>query len=837
MTTIDIDTIINHPNFDRQVQLEEEMRGMGIERFRTNLEKNKEHRQETKGRSVQRLVSHAHDKMVEAIEGFIAESNSGKAGRKHVALKFIKMADDVEMVAHLTIRSLLDGVSQRASLAAAASAISGLIEDEINSRRFKAAMPAAYKKFHERAKEENLARRRRSHLLFPAQLLGVELEEWSHRDRVLLGTKLIELFVQATGLVQMHMVPSEKGTVYVVEATEETLKWIEEENRRIEWMAPVYMPTVIPPKPWTDVSGGGYWTRHIRSLRLVKTHNPSYLEELSGREMPEVYGAVNALQETAWRINERVLDVMEHFWNSGADVGDLPCAMDMPMPPKPVWMMGERRVPKEEMTPEMETELREWKARAADIHAFNGRMKGRRLHLLRMLWVAKKFRAEEEIYFPHQLDWRGRAYPVPLYLHPQGNDLQRGLLTFANAVPITDVEDARWLAIHGAGLWGVDKVSMAERAQWIEDHSDQIIACANDPYENRFWLDADKPWSALAFCFEWADFQREGFGFMSSLPIQMDGTCNGLQNFSAMLLDEVGGAAVNLVPGEKPSDIYQIVADVVNRRIAKDVAEGNELAIAWLGHVTRKVTKRPVMTLAYGARQYGFVKQIEEDTVKPWRQESASTYPFIKSGEDGQLKDFGGDACLYLGKLIWESVGEVVIAARAAMDWLQTAARVAAKDGLPVMWTTPTGFLVMQAYRVPAVKMLDTTFEKVRIQPTYQVGEGKIDSRRQASGISPNWVHSLDASHLMKTINRAYKEGIRSFSMIHDSYGTHAGNAWALARFLREEFVQMYAQVDVLARFKADLEAQVNDPTAIPELPPKGNLDLNLVLESEFFFA
>lgn len=848
----------HHPKFEKQVALEEEMRGMGIERYRAAVEKNQDNNRETQNRPVKRLVSEVHDKMVEAIETFITESGSGKAGRKHVALKYIQMFDDNEVLAHITIRAILDGVSKQVMLTTCGQIIAQMIEDEINSRRFKTAMPRAYKKFHKKAAEQTLVRRRRSHLLMPAELLGVELEEWDNREKTLFGIRMVELFVAATGLVEVTNIRTTKGSTLMIEPKPETLDWIEKESGRVEWMAPVYMPTIIPPKPWTSVRGGGYWTRFIRNLALVKTFNNGYMDELESREMPEVYGAVNALQETAWQINKPVLEVMEHFWNIKSDIADLPIAEAKDMPDKPVWMQHSY-VDKEDRTPEMEAELAEWKAKAGDIHAHNGRMKGRRLHLLRMLWVAKKFASEDEIYFPHQLDWRGRAYPVPLYLHPQGNDLQRGLLTFASTVPITDEEDARWLAIHGAGLWGVDKVSMDERVEWINSHEEQIIAVAKDPYENRFWADAEKPWSALAFCLEWAAFKAEGYGYQSALPVQMDGTCNGLQNFSAMLMDEVGGRAVNLVPADKPSDIYQIVADVVNKQLEKDLHNDTrpsrkvklddgttkevfgmrigDLASAWFGNVNRKVTKRPVMTLAYGARQFGFVSQIEEDTVKPWRQKSPETYPFMTTDENGQPKDFGNEACQYLGKLVWDSVGEVVIAARNAMDWLQAAARVASKDGLPVNWTTPTGFLVQQAYRVPNVKQIETTFEKVRIKPTIQVGVGKIDSRRQASGISPNWIHSLDASHLMKTINRGSQEGIQSFSMIHDSYGTHAGNAWALAKYLREEFVEMYSQADVLAIFKDDLSSQVSDPELIPPLPPKGNLDLTQVLNSDFFFA
>src|SRR5262249_36113216 len=95
-----------------------------------------------------------------------------------------------------------------------------------------------------------------------------------------------------------------------------------------------------------------------------------------------------------------------------------------------------------------------------------------------------------------------------------------------------------------------------------------------------------------AFCLEWATFKREGFGFISSLPIALDGTCNALQHYAAMLRDEKSGEAVNLtppastgfvIPGfdpdsdeepefqvEPPQDIYQRAADEVAARVRTD---------------------------------------------------------------------------------------------------------------------------------------------------------------------------------------------------------------------------------------------------------------------------
>jgi DNA-directed RNA polymerase len=117
------------------------------------------------------------------------------------------------------------------------------------------------------------------------------------------------------------------------------------------------------------------------------------------------------------------------------------------------------------------------------------------------------------------------------------------------------------------------------------------------------------------------------------------------------------------------------------------------------------------------------------------------------------------------------------------------------------------------------------------------VSSTTIDKARQSSGISPNWVHSMDAAHMQLTVSRCHDMGMRSFSLIHDSYGTHAGNAWAMAQYLREEFVRMYSETDVLAAFREEILERLPEGTTLPPLPPKGSLDLNQVLESPFFFA
>src|SRR3546814_16047649 len=82
------------------------------------------------------------------------------------------------------------------------------------------------------------------------------------------------------------------------------------------------------------------------------------------------------------------------------------------------------------------------------------------------LGVARKFAPEDSVYFPHELDFRGRVYPIPVFgPSPQGSDFQKALTEFADRLPL--VEDGRhWLLITIADMFGVDKAHFADSIEW-----------------------------------------------------------------------------------------------------------------------------------------------------------------------------------------------------------------------------------------------------------------------------------------------------------------------------------------------------------------------------------
>jgi DNA-directed RNA polymerase len=314
--------------------------------------------------------------------------------------------------------------------------------------------------------------------------------------------------------------------------------------------------------------------------------------------------------------------------------------------------------------------------------------------------------------------------------------------------------------------------------------------------------------------------------------VGLDGSCNGLQHLSAVLRDSVGGAAVNLLPASKPQDIYTEVLKKVVAALEKRAEQGEPTAQKWLPLMSRSVVKRPVMTLPYGATQQGFAEQIMEDTLNA--HEKAGTSPFGKNGFE---------ACRYLGAIVWEATGETVIAARAVMDWLQEVAKVVSEASVPLSWVAPTGLRVTQRYKVPKTRVIELLAVGQRI--TMKIAEGqyenKADRKKMVRSIAPNFVHSMDAAHMLRTVDLlldTYGPSIH-LAMVHDSFGCHACDADVMARALRQAFVQMYHEKDWLEAFRDEVASQVGPALAkkLPPVPPRGSLHLSEVINSLYFFA
>ncbi len=155
---------------------------------------------------------------------------------------------------------------------------------------------------------------------------------------------------------------------------------------------------------------------------------------------------------------------------------------------------------------------------------------------------------------------------------------------------------------------------------------------------------------------------------------------------------------------------------------------------------------------------------------------------------------------------------------------------------LHILQVADTGWLVLQQYKETEQKRIKTHINGEVVSLSFpREKEDSVHRRRTGLGSSPNFIHSLDAAALTKTINKASPH-MNDFAMVHDSYGTHSTYMPNLSEILRECFVQMYEENDVLQNLRnhAILTLDTQD---VPEPPAKGSLDISKVLDSQYFFA
>jgi DNA-directed RNA polymerase len=817
---------------DRQRQIEQDSLALGITRYRGDQPlpwqtKSHEHG-ETDLAPGKTLLKEYVQPVADALTEFVDAIASGKAGRRGVAAQYLVHIEPLQ-AAYLALRFAINGASAGLTFAATSRHIGDAIQEHLEMVAMAADHPGLHQKLTRQLARSTSSAHRIGVLRHVREKYDLERMAWSIRERIQIGSKMIELLLATTPLfaLERHSRGRKDAPQYLV-FTPETVEWLEKTHGRCELLSPIHLPMVAKPRKWRTPYSGGYLTNVLKP-RLIRTRNRNYLDELGGVDLTAVMSAVNAVQETPWRISRKILDAVDEEIGRGGAVAGLPRQFDLPLPPLPAGIP--EGVPSNKLTTAQREDLTAWKAKAAKIHAENATNEQERVVLVQKLYVARRFLDEAAIYFPHYLDFRGRVYPMASYLNPQGDDVCRGLLEFADGKQLGE-DGAFWLAVHIAGLWGVDKVSFNDRVAWVREHEEQLLASALDPHtEDAFWRTAEKPWQALAACFDWLGYSLNGNDHVSHLPIAMDGSCSGLQHYSALLLDEVGGAAVNLVPGERPSDIYTMVAE--RAQVLSDGSLGgtdDSMARSWHGKFCRKVAKQPTMTLCYSATKFGMKGQIEN--------------ALHKLDEDGPYLPADVDrykAAIYASEVIWSSLGDVVVAARRAMGWLKKVSDVAVEAGVPIRWTSPIGLPVMQDYQDRVAERLNVYLGGRQIQLELKADTGKLSKRRQASGIAPNFVHSLDAAHLLSTVNLGLANGLAHFAMIHDSFGCHAADTSMLNAVLREAFVAQYSE-PVLERFRDDIVAQleVAKPELvkkIPRLPATGNLDLAAVKDSEFFFA
>ncbi|KAL4885153.1 hypothetical protein BJY04DRAFT_214493 [Aspergillus karnatakaensis] len=596
-----------------------------------------------------------------------------------------------------------------------------------------------------------------------------------------------------------------------------------------------HLPMVCKPRPWTGFKDGAYFLHQSHFVRSTagESLQPTYVKvALEEEGLDQIRQSLNILGGTGWCINRDVFDIMIEAWNSGESVADLaPLQPDLPLPPKPAPEDG------------YEAE-KKWDAQVQDIENKRSGYHSQRCFQNLQLEIARSY-LNETFYLPHNMDFRGRAYPIPPYLNQMGADSARGLLLFSEAKPLGE-RGLKWLKIQLSNLAGFDKASLSEREQYTMDHLDDVLDSANHGlHGRRWWLKAEDPWQCLAACIELRNALQQPVPaeYRSRLPIHQDGSCNGLQHYAALGGDKIGAQQVNLEPSDRPSDVYTGVAEFVRDVVAREAAEGHPCAKVLDGKITRKIVKQTVMTNVYGVTFMGAMKQVRKQL---------TDHGLELSSEQKR------DCSLYIAKKIFQALSSMFTGAHDIQHWLGACANritqcltpdeidMMARQALgtqgtvgkpsakaakiasdptkhfrnTVIWTTPLGLPVVQPYRTRQARRIRTSFQTLNI--VERDSNFTVSRRKQLQAFPPNFIHSLDATHMMLSSIACHKAGL-TFSAVHDSFWTHASDVDSMNEILREAFVRMHSD-DVIKRLASEFDVRYGGSLWIAKLPTRSKI-------------
>ena len=424
-----------------------------------------------------------------------------------------------------------------------------------------------------------------------------------------------------------------------------------------------------------------------------------------------------------------------------------------------------------------------------------------------------------------------------------------------------------YLEAEGLDSISVDKFTLEDRVRWTNEYMERIIQAGN---EMRFADEAEKPVTFLACCLEWVLIEQAelmGKPHMSRLPVGIDGSNNGWQHLGAISKDTRTGELVGLVATDIPRDFYVKTAQelltiddpVLNAMPMKDVRKG--------------ISKRGSMTRAYSAgadkigknmwfdcrsaefdEKYG----ITEDDCMAWARELIKAIEVVCPGPLDTMKYMQDLIVHHLGsfkkykngkpaveehkaikkemKLLWEKkrknwTDEESERYSALQDSLKdfTSVLVKGNGSRTANWTTESGFPVKyEAYKADAFKCRGT-LNGQQIKHALLVFTDYPDVHKFMCGISPNYIHAQDATHMALTID----EWDGTFGAVHDSFSTHASDVEDLLELTKSIFISMYDVDNYFEKIREDITGGTDSLGN----PAQGSLEIQEVKNSDYFFA
>jgi DNA-directed RNA polymerase len=643
-----------------------------------------------------------------------------------------------------------------------------------------------------------------------------EMLDMDKSNQIKLGAYFMNLIVSNSSYFEFKMKKKYNRYQKVLTFTDKFIEQISIVDKKFSTINSKYRPMILKPKPHNMIIGGGYLTnedttdlnlKNIENLKtkFIRTNSKEQLKENNKGNLDFIYKQVNTVQETPFIVNNEVLNVINELVKNDIEVKNKnnrtilfkKSLLELPN--------------KNDFDLDNKEELELYKEKAHNVHVYNASIVSEKSVQFIKINLANEFVKKNEFYYPHNLDSRGRLYPIPVLFTTQSDDFGKSLLKFKRKKKLGE-QGITWLFINLANNYGEDKLDLIDREDWVLNNLEMIRNVANNPIKYiDYWRIADKPFQFLAFCIEvnnMYNFKEQGNNeedYLCSIPAGIDATNSGTQHYAAMLRDEYAGKLVNLTYEDEIQDIYKEVSDNLKKdleNIKEKIRdkkgflitnEEYEYAVMWLnsGLINRKLTKRPTMTKSYGVSSFGVHEQTIEYLIE------------INANE----KYYNNKSVSFIAKYILSNINKTIKSAAEGMNYFQDLTKLLANNDISIKYKTPLNFIMYNNYKKQDIKKVKTHFGSMIFNNSFSKPnkDNELNTSKNVNGIAPNIIHSLDATHMFMVINEAKKQGIDDFLMIHDSFSVHPSDLELLNKIVREEFVKLYKNNDIIDDFKNQL--------------------------------
>lgn len=795
--------------FAKQLQREERDRLRAEDAQRSNERYLKEVKKESATAAGSRLFQVTAERLAQALKIQFEEAVCNpRAARRHGwVLPYFNDFDSVDQIAAVALVAAVDQLSRRQSCIAFTQHIGMAIEKENRLMRLRQASPTLQRKLFRTGMSRG---RIASKEVLDA--LNVYVAKWDNRVRTEVGAFLLDSIVQSTGLFQVTMRKFGRGQQRMVEPSEEALAFIKACPPRQARSAAG--PMLVPPRPWTDLFGGGSLTTagcliHVPVQEISRLREYA-METYGAADLSTVYEAVNHLQSVPLVLSGEMVDVVRVAWDNGID-GLFPCRrvpMDVP-----------DRLPSDASLEEIKKRNR----RAAQAHRDRERNRTTRVRIERGVQAAEELR-DCTVYQAMHLDYRGRIYAENRNATTQGQEHEKAMLSF---VPEPVGPDGlEWIFKAAAGHYGLSRNTWQERLQWGEKNREQMLAAAADPLGKlELWRSAKDPFQYLQLCRGLKEALETG---STGVPIRMDQTTSGLGILSSMLREEKVSRLCNIW-GNTPRDLYSLIAERVTQALVMDLEHEEEKyrlhAQRWLEiGVSRSLIKTPVLAVPYGGTYMGLA-----DSVADYLDEH---YGYVA------LEDFMYLVAVpskYMASKIWHEMAPFVQPCNGVKVWLRGVVKQLMSRGKPVKWTSPTGLPLEAADRMGVKTQVSTLLfgKKTLMNFTHQPVDEKLNPKAASKSIAANATHAMDAA--LATMVAAQMGKVSAPVVTnHDCFATTPAHASQLHETLLTTFSELY-RTDWLAVWKQEIQRQSG--IVVAPLPGRGTLPLGKIGTNPYLFS